>query len=219
MINRPLFLILAVFIAACAAPVSVFISPNYKPGEIGTVAILGFKDYPGSAGSGQMVSQIFQTYLLSLGYNVIERQQVQSVLREQSFDLSGNVNLSSIVSAGKLLGADELVLGDITDFKDSSEQTVMVDVPTEHSRPIFGPVGKGFGIVGMNVWQSNNVVPQTQTIPAKVGLSARMTGVKTGEILWSGTASADGGSLSAASQNVSRRLIMALADKIESQRP
>ncbi|MDE2314709.1 MAG: hypothetical protein KGL04_11110 [Elusimicrobia bacterium] len=207
---------LAALCAACATPATIFVSPQYNPSSVRTVAVLGFSDYPGAPGSGQMVSQIFEPYLLTLGYNVVERQQVQSVLQEQSFDLSGAVDMATTQQVGKLLGADALIMGSLTYFTDTSQQTVLVDMPQEHARPIFGPVGKKgeVGIVGMNTWQTNNVVPQTQTTPAQVGISVRMVSVKTGSILWTGTVSSTGSDLNAAAQNASQSLIEALAKKL-----
>jgi len=201
--------------AACAAPATIFVSPQYNPASIHTVAVLGFTDYPGASGSGQMVSQIFEPYLLPLGYNLIERQQVQSVLQEQSFDLSGAVDMATAQQVGKLLGADALVMGSLTYFTDTNQQTVMVDMPQEHARPIFGPTGKGrVGIVGMNTWQTNNIVPQTETTPAEVGISVRMVSVATGEVLWTGTVSSTGSDLASAAQDASQSLAQALAKKL-----
>ncbi len=203
------------FLSACATPATVFVNPHYNPASTPSVAVIDFRDCPGVSGSGPMVAQIFEPYLLDLGYNVIERQQVQSILKEQSFDLSGAVDMATTQQVGKLLGADALVMGSVITFADTSQQTVIVDMPQEHMRPIFGPTGKGReGIVGMNSWQSNNYVPQTQTTPAQVGIAVRMVSVATGALLWTGTVTATGSDLTTAAQEASQALVQTLARRL-----
>ncbi|MHB2025250.1 MAG: CsgG/HfaB family protein [Elusimicrobiota bacterium] len=202
-------------VAACAnnPPPFVYVSPAYNPAQTRNVAVVGFKDYPGSPGSGDLVSSVFQSYILSLNYNLIERQQVQSVLNEQSFDLSGNVNIGTIEQMGKLLGADALILGSITSYADASEQTIMVDVPQENFAPVFGggaaigPFGAYAATSGVIPYETTTSIPETQTLPAQIGISARLVSVKTGSVLWSGAAVRDGSNISAAAQNASRAIV------------
>ncbi len=49
-------------------------------------------------------------------FRVIERQELESVLKEQGLSLSGAVDDKTAVEAGKILGCQLVVLGAITDF-------------------------------------------------------------------------------------------------------
>ncbi len=49
-------------------------------------------------------------------FRVIERQELESILKEQGLSLSGAVDDKTAVEAGKLLGCQLVVLGAITDF-------------------------------------------------------------------------------------------------------
>jgi len=55
------------------------------------------------------------TALVNKGLKVVERSQLEKVLKEQQLSYSGLVDLSSAQQIGKLLGAGGIVLGTITD--------------------------------------------------------------------------------------------------------
>lgn len=55
------------------------------------------------------------TSLVNKGIKVVERSQLEKVLKEQQLSYSGLVDLSSAQQVGKLLGAGGIVLGTITD--------------------------------------------------------------------------------------------------------
>ncbi len=55
------------------------------------------------------------TSLVNQGIKVVERSQLEKVLKEQQLSYSGLVDLSSAQQIGKLLGAGGIVLGTITD--------------------------------------------------------------------------------------------------------
>lgn len=203
------------------------VSPQYNPAQIHRVAMLDMPDYPGVAGSGQIVASILEKYLLWTNYSVIERSQVDQVLNEQSFAVSGAVDQSTAHNVGKLLGVDALILGNITDYSNSQEQTVMVDMPQEQSDPIFGKVvsvqhtpngeirSEQNIVTGYAQTQTNEVVPQTETLPAHAALTVRLVSVETGEVLWSASAGSDGVSPSAAAEQASAALMQSLVKKLQ----
>jgi len=55
------------------------------------------------------------TTMVQKGFRVVERNQLEQVLREQKLTYSGLFDLKSAKSVGKLLGAGEMVLGTIQD--------------------------------------------------------------------------------------------------------
>jgi TolB-like protein len=84
------------------------------------VAILDFDnisgiakyDGLGKAMSSMLISDIKANISLKR-LQLVERAQIQKVLKEQNFQASGSVNKSTAVQAGKLLGVNYLLVGDI----------------------------------------------------------------------------------------------------------
>lgn len=203
----------------CATPAVVFVSPDYNPQQIQRVALLGFDDFPGQTGSGAMVADVFEKYLLNAHYQLIEREQADQVLAQQNISLD-SANGPTVLSAiGKSLGVDAVIMGSLSELTDTSEQTVMVDVPQEETEPVYQDVvvarRNGSEHVrsvqtGQQTTFTDESVPETETLPARVGLSARLVSVKNGELLWSGSGDGDGMDLSSAAEDVSSKIMDAL---------
>jgi hypothetical protein len=224
---RPWALGLAALGAACATPALVFVSPDYGSNPIARVAVLDFSDYPGQAGSGAIASDVFEQFLLPLGYNLVERKEVDQILKEQSFQASSSVDPATAQSMGKILGVDALVVGSVTDFAQASEQTVMVDDPQEVQQPIYGqaPAGRnGWGggqtvVTGYTTTEVDQQIQETETLPAEIGLSVRMVGVKSGTVLWTASASCDGANVSDAAQSAAESIASGLQDQLKKLAP
>jgi curli biogenesis system outer membrane secretion channel CsgG len=71
-----------------------------------------FGDRLGEAASDELTTQLVKTDL----FRVIERQQFESILREQSLGMSGAVDAATAASVGKVLGVQLIVVGSITKF-------------------------------------------------------------------------------------------------------
>lgn len=217
-----------VLITSCSRTPRAFVvvSPRYDQVQVQRVALIGFVDYPGIEGSGEVTSSIFEKYLLSSGYTLVERRQVSEILKEQSLQVSGVLEQPTMRQIGRLLGVNALVIGSINDFNDPREQTVLVDMPIGHSSPIYGEVEtthkvgdttvktKRKIITGYDFYNSSRIVPQVQQIPAHVGLSLRLVHVETGEVLWSASASAKGDFLSEATEKASAQIMEAVSSEL-----
>jgi len=218
---------LAAALAACATPAVVFVSRSYDPARVRRVALANIADFPGMQGSGEVAAGTFEKYLLWAGYGLVERRQVHEILREQSLSVSGAVDQTTLHNLGKILGVDALVFGSLTDFSNASEHTVMVDVPQEQATPIYGSVEtvqrEGDAVVktrqrvvtGYTYTQADQVVPETQSLPAHVGMSVRLVDVQTGEVLWTASASSYGVDLTAAAEQASSKIMQAVLDKTQ----
>jgi hypothetical protein len=57
-------------------------------------------------------------------------------------------------------------------------------------------------------------VPETETLPARAGLSVRMVSVKSGVLLWSGSGSSDGFTISSAAEAAASKVIEALQKEL-----
>jgi curli biogenesis system outer membrane secretion channel CsgG len=224
--------LLAAALAACATPATVLVSGDYASAKIKRVALVGFDDFSGAPGSGDVASSAFEKYLLLPGYALVERRQVDALMKEHGLDMSGAVAPGG--SYGKILGVDALVLGTITDFTAPSDETVMMDVPQEQTDPVYGQVtttqhvgGRGGGsmttvqnvVTGYATTETDSQVAETEFVPAHVGLSARLVDASTGEVLWSVSASADGSSTGEAVEAASASAMHAVDDRLKKTAP
>jgi curli biogenesis system outer membrane secretion channel CsgG len=111
-IGLSLLLAVSVFAASCGAP-SIVLKQNYDFTKIKKVAVLGFNDAAYYPNSGAMVSELFIKYLLGSGYNVIERTQLDAILKEYQLSSQGITDPAEAKRLGKIAGVDALVIGSI----------------------------------------------------------------------------------------------------------
>ena len=66
---------------------------------------------------GDVAADMIVTRLVNSGaFSVIERERLESILQEQGFQLSGQVNPSDVVEIGRLAGVMYLITGSVTRF-------------------------------------------------------------------------------------------------------
>ena len=98
----------------------ILFSANIIVSQTIRVAILDFDnisgipkyDGLGKAMSSMLISDI-EANVSPKRLQLVERAQVQKILKEQNFQASGSVNKSTAVQAGKILGVTYLLVGDI----------------------------------------------------------------------------------------------------------
>lgn len=104
-------------LAACAPQVVVKHWP--APGASLRVAVLPFPDAPGAPGSGKLAHTALSARLLAVpAYELVERGALDDVLKEHQLGTSGLVDDTHAVEVGRLLNADAVVVGQITEFKE-----------------------------------------------------------------------------------------------------
>lgn len=129
------------------------------------IAVLSF-DAPmeyRTAQLGNVIGDMLTTALVKMGLEVIERSQLEAVLREQQLARSGIIDPATAVEMGKILGVDYILGGRITEFgiRDESQ---------------LGGVIAQFS-VGVRVKRST----------ARVKADVRLIDVRTGRILMAET--------------------------------
>lgn len=130
-----------------------------------TIAVLPFDDgsiqerwWDQSWELGKGVSDELITALLETDkFRVIEREQLEKVLKEQNFGASGRVDAASAAKIGKILGVQYLVMGRITEFSFKSS-----------GGGAIGRSGLGLGL---------------KTTTARVAIDARLVDATSAEIL------------------------------------
>ena len=128
---------------------------------------------------GEQISALLTDYMVNqqVNFQLVERDRLNTILSEQNLISSGVVDPSRAVDLGRLLGADALIFGTVTQFNLESTGRVRV---------------RGIGVGGTR---------------GRVSLTTRMVNAESGVILGSvqGTGSATGASFDANVQNVSFR--------------
>jgi curli biogenesis system outer membrane secretion channel CsgG len=108
-----MLLLLSLFLASCAVQTSV-VKPNYDFKKIKRVAVIEFRDAAYQPNSGSLVSDLFVKYLLTTGYDVIERAELESILREHQLSVQGILNREQAKEFGKIAGVDAIITGSIS---------------------------------------------------------------------------------------------------------
>jgi len=221
------FATLALFAAGCAPSALVILNDRYDPTAVKRVAMIDFEDQPAYIGSGKVSSAIFEKYLFLSGYDIVDRRQADAALSAMNLQTADALDLDTLRALGQRLGVDAIVLGQVTDYTDATDKTVMETMAMEQSSPIYSHVDTvqtaGNAVVhthqevltGYSTSTVDQPVQQTETVMAHVGLSVRMVDIHTGEVLWSASAAADGSHLTEATEKASLRIQSALRDRLK----
>jgi hypothetical protein len=81
-----------------------------------TMAVMEFEDAPEVQGSGSRVAGIVTSLLLDLDINMVEREKLDEVLKEQVLQLT-HVDDADVLKVGKLVGAQAIVIGDVQQWE------------------------------------------------------------------------------------------------------
>lgn len=189
-------ILLAAVLAACGTA-TVAVKQDFDFSRVKRVAVAGFSDAAGYPGSGDSLSGAFEMELLAAGYDLVERGEVDKLLREKKLSAS---DPKSAKAVGQLLGVDALLLGRITDYREPRESLRHADVVDTHQDPVYArktrTVRNSDGTSGtveetvLTGYRTVRVVrrePRAVTTYGRLGVSARLVSVATGEVLWSGS--------------------------------
>jgi PDZ domain/Curli production assembly/transport component CsgG len=81
-----------------------------------TMAVMEFEDAPEVQGSGSRVAGIVTSLLLDLDLNMVEREKLDEVLKEQVLQLT-HVDDADVLKVGKLVGAQAIVIGEVQQWE------------------------------------------------------------------------------------------------------
>ncbi|MFH1673208.1 MAG: FlgO family outer membrane protein [Pseudomonadota bacterium] len=108
-----------------------------------SIAVVDFTDLQGNVTElGRFLSEEFSVALSESGkrFEVVDRSQLNSILKEQQFTLSGLVDPKTVQKIGAIAGVQCLVTGTLTPFGDSIRLSVKV-LDTSTARVIGGSRG------------------------------------------------------------------------------
>ena len=195
--NRKRLALLSLFALSACATATVAMKSNFDFKQVKRVAVVGFSDYSNRPGSGETLSGAFEQGLITAGYDLVERAQVDKVLREQKLSAG---DLKAVKRIGQTLGVDALLFGRITDYRDAREILTDAEIIDTFQDPIYVRKTKTIknpdGTAGQTEvseitgYRTKRVVrrePRTVTTYGRLGVSARLVFVPTGDVLWSGS--------------------------------
>ncbi len=187
-------------LAACVTP-NVAYNPRADFSAIKRVAVISF-----GGPQGDLAADLMTQSLLSHGADVVERQQLDSTMKEQSMSASGSFDPATAKQLGKLLGVDALFIGSVAESTPQSSYLV-----SGAQNPIVANVTQ---VSGGTVYSQGSVLgmPNAQILSttANVALISRMVDVQTGSILWSASMSYEGFDITSAMSAITDAFISSM---------
>src|SRR5215217_2888111 len=107
----------ALLLAVFAAPRLTRAASSDKP----RIAVLEFKNKADNQwwyrGGAEAAQDVFVTELVKSGkFRVVEREQLEALMKEKGLTLSGDVDPKTAIRVGKLLGVNYLLTGAVTEY-------------------------------------------------------------------------------------------------------
>ena len=195
-----LFLLLPLF-AACVTP-KVAINQHADFSTVKRVAVLTF-----SGANGDTAADLMTQSLLMHGADVVERQRLSEVMKENSLTSSGYFDQATAKQLGKLLGVDALFVGTVAESNAASKYLVNTsngNLVTDVTRVNSGTMHSEGSVAGL---------PNSQILSttANASLMARMVDVQTGSILWAASMSYEGLDLTTAMSEITDSFVTSLS--------
>ena len=118
----------AVYVGGCAKGES-YQRAGFDFSKLDKVAIVDVTGEIGGDAAKNQIADFWSMELLKKGYTPVERAQVQSLLKEQQFQVSGVTSDVDVVKAGKILNVPTVMIINVPNFGDSMSMTAkMLDV-------------------------------------------------------------------------------------------
>ena len=216
------FLYLAIgcwaFLAGCA-PKTV-ISNTYDFDRMERIGIMAFNS---SWNSMQGVENLFAKYLIRYGFKVVERAQLESVLKEHNISVSGYLSPETTREIGRILGVDVLLVGEVSSYTPARTELTMTSSRRTETQPVYsqdimqlpdGTYASYMRQTGTKVTHSSDTHPSQYTINANVGLIAKMVDVETAEIVWIGSAENSSASALDAADSIAKSLVKSFSKEL-----
>lgn len=90
----------------------IVVSPTYHANKYKRVAVFPFNTTKPEQ-YNLTISDQLSTSFMKLGYTVVERTQLQAILKELKIELTGLIKQSDLVRIGKILSIDAIVMGSL----------------------------------------------------------------------------------------------------------
>ncbi len=116
-------------IAGCRATGESYYQTGYDFCKLSKIAVLDVTGPTLSEAAKNQIADFFAMELLKKGFAPVERAQVQSILKEQRFQTSGETSSQDAAKAGKILNVPAVILVNIPVYNENISMTAkMVNV-------------------------------------------------------------------------------------------
>ncbi len=196
------------------------LSQTYDFDQMKRIGVMSFSNERRSL---KGVENLFAKYLLDAGFKVVERAQLESILKEHNIAVSGYLSPQTTREIGRILGVDVLLIGEISSYRPARTELTLTATRRSEEKPVYTqdvmrlPDGSYAGYlrnVGTQVSQSTDVRPTEYTINSRVAIIAKMVDVETAEIVWIGSADDSSSSALDAADNIARKLVKSFGKEL-----
>jgi hypothetical protein len=165
-------LTLAANLIACSK--TVVMVPRAKPAEINLggykrVAIGGI----GGQGGDKLVTDLTQALFDTKRFDVLDRQHLGEVMKEQDFGATGRVADDTAASIGNIIGSAALLVGDITDYSYNESMN-------REKKTCRGKDGKEYACTHYTRQGKSNVAASLKVIDTESGKILAVKNLKAG---------------------------------------
>ena len=168
----------AFILSGCGAGVRTVVRQEFN--QAGRMAVMPFSGKAEDVGLS--LSEAFTTYLMEAGFEMIERAQIENILKEQKLSLSGGTDMETMVQIGKLAGVDVVVTGSYRMRREEIRTVTKPVQPAPFKPGKRRPPKPGPGLP-VNVRVESNTVFS--------GLTVKFVDVNTGRVLMSSSSEKD----------------------------
>jgi PBP1b-binding outer membrane lipoprotein LpoB len=117
-------------------PIHVYLNKKVKQSKYKRIAVVPF-DVSGYYGgtidkvSGTALADRYTAVLMGIGYDVIERQRLEIIVKEQNLSMTGLIDIKTSQKVGKIIGVQGFVFGSVSGKPNAfSVMSKLVDVET-----------------------------------------------------------------------------------------
>ncbi|MBI4370606.1 MAG: hypothetical protein HY547_10310, partial [Elusimicrobia bacterium] len=100
------------FLASCSSGIKTVKSKDFDPSQPLRVAVLKLKGPDLEV--AQAIPDSLVPDLMEMNFAVIERSQLEKIMREQNLQFTGMLDMNTVREIGRIAGVDALMLGDFT---------------------------------------------------------------------------------------------------------
>jgi hypothetical protein len=157
-----------IFITLILINISMALSETNKAEQI-TVAVIGFEGQNVSSMDAVVVSGFLRTSLVNMNvYKIVDRKNMENLLAEQGFQMTGCTTEECAVKMGKILNVNKIIIGDLSKLMGVYYVTAnVVDVETGQitiSKRVKSATGAGLAdavdeLAGKLVYPKNEMKP------------------------------------------------------------
>ena len=159
------FIIVLILLSGCAPKVLVdsYQVENFNPKSYKKIAVLDFSAPDSAKQVSNEIADLVGLELMKMDYQVVERNQIKSILNEHELSMSGVVYDEKRKYILEIAGADIIMLGSIGRYEVTKQFLMM---------PIYG-----MGSMGVTV------------IKASASCTLKLIDINSGKLLWSSSGS------------------------------